>query len=195
MYLAIILIHTCDGALASWNLLLNFSHYSQFCWTEDHSFILSFRPSPHPPSLCLIFLRANLTWTHRCPSDRPPPSLSSLWQRLPTTRTTKWRQIPRKLLTSPDRSANWTSAHLNLQQITWYCYLLWDWLNQTVVYICWLCLFILEAAAACFSPSVFFFCYSYSGRRNSVVWMRMTLQRSWWKQWSCPKVFKVITAG
>lgn len=34
--------------------------------------------------------------------------------------------------------------------------------------------------------------HSFFGRRNSVVLMLMTLQRSWWKQWNCLKACKVI---
>lgn len=149
MYLPIISMHICDGALASWNLLLNFSHCS---------FIFSCRPSPHPPSLCLIFLRANPTWTRRCPSDRPPPSLSSLWQRLPTTRTTKWRQIPRKLLTSPDRSAN---RQLNISPFK-------PATNDLILLSClgldepdcclyMLIVFVYLGGSSMFSPSEFFF--------------------------------------
>lgn len=39
---------------------------------------------------------------------------------------------------------------------------------------------------------VFLFLCSYFGRRNSVVSVLMTSQRSWWRQWSCLKACKVM---
>ncbi len=80
----------------------------------------------------------------------------------------------------------WTRSKFQYVDGGFVCFFLLCWKQYHIFLNCWVffCRNCLRL--------IFFFVCSYFGRRNSVVSMLMTLQRSWWKQWNCLKACKVI---